>query len=33
MNFAGSFIHGIDPKNRVFVPAEFRADLGENFYI
>lgn len=33
MNFAGSFVHGIDPKNRVFVPAEFRADLGENFYI
>ena len=33
MNFAGIFFHGIDPKNRVFVPAEFREDLGENFYI
>ena len=33
MNFAGRFFHGIDPKNRVFVPAEFREDLGENFYI
>lgn len=33
MNFTGVFSHGIDPKNRVFIPAEFREDLGESFYI
>lgn len=33
MNFTGVFNHGLDPKNRVFIPAEFREDLGENFYI
>lgn len=33
MSFTGVFYHGLDPKNRVFIPAEFREDLGENFYI
>ena len=33
MNFTGTFYHSLDPKNRVFIPAEFREDLGENFYI
>lgn len=33
MNFTGVFNHGLDPKNRVFIPAEFREDLGETFYI
>lgn len=33
MNFTGVFNHTLDPKNRIFIPAEFREDLGENFYI
>lgn len=33
MNFTGVFNHSLDPKNRVFIPAEFREDLGETFYI
>ena len=33
MSFTGTFYHSLDPKNRVFIPAEFRDGLGENFYI
>ncbi len=33
MDFTGVFNHTIDPKNRVFIPADFREDLGENFYV
>lgn len=33
MNFTGTFYHTLDPKNRIFIPAEFREDLGEQFYI
>lgn len=29
----GSFSHAVDSKNRVFVPAKFREDLGEDFII
>ena len=31
--FYGTFMHTLDPKNRVFVPAKLRNDLGESFYI
>lgn len=29
----GSVVHGIDPKNRVFVPAKWRGDLGESIIL
>ncbi len=29
----GTFSHNVDAKNRVFVPAKFREDLGEDFII
>lgn len=31
--FMGSFEHSLDPKNRLFVPAAFRDELGESFVI
>ena len=31
--FYGTFMHTLDPKNRVFVPAKLRNDLGETFFI
>ena len=31
--FYGTFMHTLDPKNRVFVPAKLRNDLGESFFI
>ena len=31
--FYGTFLHTLDPKNRVFVPAKLRNDLGETFFI
>ena len=31
--FYGTFMHSLDPKNRVFVPAKLRTELGESFYI
>lgn len=31
--FAGSFEHGLDVKNRVIIPMDFRKDLGEDFTI
>ena len=31
--FYGTFLHSLDPKNRVFVPAKLRNDLGESFFI
>ncbi len=30
--FIGTFEHNMDSKNRVFVPAKFREELGESFY-
>ena len=33
MSFVGSYSHSLDAKKRVFVPAKFRDDLGEEFYI
>ena len=33
MSFVGSHTHSLDAKNRVFVPAKFRDELGDEFYI
>ena len=33
MSFVGSYTHSLDAKKRVFVPARFREELGEEFYI
>ena len=33
MSFVGSHTHSLDAKKRVFVPAKFRDDLGDEFYI
>ncbi len=31
--FYGNYTHTLDAKNRVFIPAKLRADLGETFFI
>lgn len=31
--FHGSFVHGLDAKGRLIVPAAFREALGEKFYV
>ena len=33
MSFVGSYSHSLDAKKRVFIPAKFREELGETFYI
>ena len=33
MSFVGSHTHAMDAKKRVFIPAKFREELGEQFYI
>ncbi len=33
MSFVGYYTHSLDAKNRVFVPAKFREELGNEFYI
>lgn len=33
MSFVGSYPHSLDSKKRVFIPAKFRDDLGDEFYI
>lgn len=33
MSFVGVAAHSLDSKKRVFVPAKYRDDLGETFYI
>ena len=30
---SGEFKHGVDPKNRLFIPAKHREELGESFMI
>jgi MraZ protein len=31
--FTGEFEHSVDSKNRIFVPAKFREELGESFMV
>ena len=31
--FKSTYYHSLDAKNRVFIPAKFRDDLGEEFVI
>jgi MraZ protein len=31
--FYGNYMHTLDAKNRVFVPAKLRSELGETFYV
>ncbi len=31
--FTGTYAHTLDAKGRVFVPAKFREELGENFIV
>ncbi len=31
--FTGEYEHNVDPKNRIFVPAKFREELGETFMV
>ena len=31
--FTGEFEHNVDSKNRIFVPAKFREELGETFMV
>lgn len=31
--FLGEFLHKIDSKNRIMIPAEFREDLSSDFYL
>ncbi len=33
MSFVGSYNHSLDAKKRVFIPAKYRDELGEVFYI
>lgn len=33
MGFSGTSYHGLDPKNRIFIPVNHRADLGDSFQI
>ena len=33
MDVYGEYHHSIDAKKRLFIPAKFREDLGEEFYI
>ncbi len=33
MSFVGSYMHTLDAKDRVFIPAKFRDELGKEFYI
>ncbi len=33
MSFVSSYMHTLDAKDRVFIPAKFRDELGKEFYI
>ena len=33
MAFYGKYSHTLDAKNRIFIPAKYRPELGEVFYI
>lgn len=33
MTFVGSYLHNVDKKGRIFIPAKFREGLGDGFYI
>ncbi len=33
MSFVGSYTHSLDAKKRVFIPAKFREELGDVFYV
>ena len=33
MTFVGEYEHTLDAKNRVFMPARFREQLGESFFV
>ncbi len=33
MSYSGVYYHNLDAKNRVFIPAKFREQLGESFYL
>ena len=33
MSFVNSYKHSLDAKNRIFIPAKFRDELGDEFYI
>lgn len=33
MPFSNSTVHNIDTKKRLFIPAKYRQDLGEQFYL
>ena len=33
MSFVGSYPHALDAKKRVFIPAKYRDELGDEFYI
>ena len=32
-NLIGQYQHNIDAKGRLFIPAKFREELGETFYV
>ena len=33
MSFLGTYTHSLDSKKRVFIPAKYREELGDQFYI
>lgn len=33
MLLGGEYKHNLDPKNRIFIPAKFREELGESFVV